>query len=406
MQHTPRVLLFESPEHDGSLLRAQLAARGMQIEAHALPGAVNADALAQADIAVVTPGMTSDAGLLAQAASVLEQLSAANVATLVCGAPDALRTAGGPMTDWLAPNASVDEVVGRLDTLKHYVPIIKRFERELMHLQRLSEQLNRYFSEIDQEMRLAGRLQRDFLPSALPPALGVEFGVIYRPASWISGDMYDVFRIDEHHLGLFMADAMGHGVAAGLLTMFLRQALAPKRIQGASYDIVTPAEALSALHACLVRQKLPNCQFVTAVYAILDLRTRELRLSRGGHPYPLHIHADGRVDQIDVGGGLLGLADLDAEFDEARVVLKPGDKLLLFTDGLEGDFLVESGKRGVLPQPTPNLLYWARFPLADLVRVVGAHLDTKEGSLHPADDMTLLGLQMEQPGAVAPAGNV
>jgi sigma-B regulation protein RsbU (phosphoserine phosphatase) len=288
----------------------------------------------------------------------------------------------------------LDELVGKVGTLTRYAPIIKGLERELRNLQRLGEQLNRYFGEIDQEMRLAGRLQRDFLPRQMPSLASVGFEVFYRPASWVSGDMYDVFRIDEHHVGMFVADAMGHGVAAGLLTMFLRQALVSKHVSGSSYTIVSPAEALENLHQCLVRQQLPNSQFVTAAYGVVDTRTLEITIARAGHPYPVHIDGEGTMREVRSDGSLLGLADVPSSFEQRRVALAPGDKVLFYTDGVEEAVVVPD--RGLENHAvfTGQMRHWAHLTTAEFVQAVGDYLDCRAGSLHPADDITMLLLEV------------
>ena len=394
MTANPRILVYETSPNGESPLFERLQSQGLCPRRHDLLEAVQQEMLDQPGIAFVIADESADETVLEQTITLLKRLVAEKVPTLVWGASDKVRWSGGPMVEWLTADTSLDEIAGRLSTLVRYVPLMKRFERELGHLHRLGEQLNRYFGEIDQEMRLAGRLQRDFLPRSLPELTGYDFSLIYRPASWVSGDMYDVFRIDEQHWGIFLADAMGHGVAAGLLTMFLRQALVPKRITGSSYSIVSPPEAMTDLHMCLVRQQLPNCQFLTAVYAILNTQTRELRISRAGHPYPLHIHSDGKISQIQAGGGLLGLPDIEPEFEETSLRLEPGDKVAFFTDGLEDDFFAGTEAHSPLPRVTPVLQEWARLPVTEFADAICEHLDCKVGSLHPADDITLLTLQV------------
>lgn len=392
MQSVPKVVVYEANGAPGHPLRQSFTARGLTFEQRDLVAAAREERFEAPDVAVLVVPDGEDQAL-EETAALLERLVHENVATLVWGAPDNVRWAGGPLVDWLDPRTTLDEIVGRLSTLARYVPLMKRFERELDHLHRLGEQLNRYFSEIDQEMRLAGRLQRDFLPQRLPAVPGFEFAALYRPASWVSGDMYDVFRLDEEHVGLFLADAMGHGVAAGLLTMFMRQALLSKRVSHDSYTLVSPPDALAELHACLVRQQLPNCQFVTAVYAILNTRTRELRLARGGHPYPLHFQRGGQIRPIRATGALLGLRDLEPDYEEVRVVLAPGEKVVFFTDGLEEDFFTGASGAGSSGTLSPRLRSWAGLTAATFVDTLRDHLDTKRGSLHPADDITALVLE-------------
>ncbi|MFH1748981.1 MAG: SpoIIE family protein phosphatase [Planctomycetota bacterium] len=394
MDSPSQILLFEADSVRAEELRARLDSRGITLVCRELQAWAENEAWNPLDIAVIVPGDTAESAASRHLASLLEQLIGKKIATLVWGTPDNVRWAGGPMVDWIDPADSLDEVVGRLCTLNHYVPLIRRFERELDHLHRLGDQLNRYFSEIDQEMRLAGRLQRDFLPRELPELPDLSFATIYRPASWVSGDMYDVFRIDENHLGLFVADAMGHGVAAGLLTMFMRHALVTKVVEGSSYSIVSPAQVLGNLHECLMRQKLPSCQFVTAAYAILETDTRVLRLSRAGHPYPLHITANGTIHELNPGGGLLGLADVKPDFEEALIGLEPGDRVIFFTDGLEEDFFITPENPSDYHEHTDLLRNLARCNIEEFMSSLSDYLDQKAGSLHPMDDVTVLGVEL------------
>ncbi|MGD8453477.1 MAG: SpoIIE family protein phosphatase [Phycisphaerae bacterium] len=393
MNSAAQLLVFDAAPEQAQALCRRLARQGCSAECLALAAANENLGSSRPDLAVIVAGSGMDEPAGERAAKLVEKLSEGKIPTVVWGQSDNSKDLSGPLVQWLDPTVTLDEVVGRLTTLAHYAPLVRQLERELDHVHRLGGQLNRYFSEIDQEMRLAGQLQRDFLPAKLPDVSNVRFAALYRPASWVSGDMYDAFRIDEDHVGVFIADAMGHGVAAGLLTMFLRHALLPKQIERDSYRVVKPTEAMTDLHECLVRQRLPHCQFVTAAYGVYCAPERELRLARGGHPHPLLVRTDGTIEPIMVGGSLLGLPDLPAEFEEVRLKLTPGEKVIFFTDGLEDDFFVPT-KQGANPQElAPRLREWAKHGAHALVERVTEYLDTKEGSLHPADDVTLLVLE-------------
>ena len=386
----PSILLFDADPQRCAALTDRLRREGCQ--AHRLPLRVDASPVhtGEHDAAVVVATPSGDGGDSALL-SLLRRLTNEHVATLVW-APQRPAANASPLIEWLSPEASLEEVAAKAGTLARYGPLLRLLERELQHFQRLGEQLNEYFNQIDQEMRLAGRLQRDFLPRCLPEVSPYRFQVVYRPASWVSGDIYDVFLLDERHVGMYVADAMGHGVAAGLMTMFLRQALVPKRKTDEGEIIVPPGEALAGVNECLVRQKLPNTQFVTAVYGVLDTQDRTLRLARAGHPYALHIRADGTIRELRSDGGLLGLADVAVQCAELRLPLSEGDKLLLYTDGLE-DALLESRGEQDEPRFTARLLEWAKLPGKDLAAAVERYLDEREGSLHPADDVTLVILE-------------
>lgn len=351
-------------------------------------------AAAAASAAPVVPAGEPDLGPL------LAQLAAEGTPALVWGLDKPPVEAPGHV-DFAPLDSSLDELFGRIAALARFGPQVLRLEREITHLERLGRQLNRYFAEVDQELRLAGRLQRDFLPRDSMLLPGLRCVALFQPATWVSGDMYDLFRIDEHHVGIFVADAMGHGLAAAIMTMFLRQALHVRELDGHAYRIQDPVAAMGLLNDSLLRQKLPNQHFVTAVYGAIDTRSYELRICRGGHPYPLLVSRDFEISELRADGPLLGIPDVPIEFEEARVTLQPGEKLVLYTDGLE-DVLLDappagapaaSSADGQPPAFSALLRELARLDAESLVDTLRSALDRREGSLAPADDVTLVVLE-------------
>lgn len=354
-------------------------------------------------------------------------INAERIPAVLVGPSAAPHPAHHSLIDHAPRSADAADVASRLSTVMRYHALVQRMEAELDNMQRLGKRLNQHFSEVDQEMRLAGRLQRDFLPRLSMPIAGVTFETIYRPALWVSGDIYDIFRVDEHHVAFFVADAVGHGMAASLLTMFIKQAVIPKRIEGDAYRVLDPSEVLVHLNDVLVEQGLPNCQFVTACYALLDTRTLELRFSRGGHPYPVLIGADGSAVELKATGGLLGLFPRE-EYPSNQVQLGPKDKVLIFTDGIElalpaptpvtplaplataptgsaGSPLHSpagrgAGREGHPRHPLAAIEGLCSLPLKEILRRVEERLDAQAGSLDPRDDVTLVGMEI----AAAPGG--
>jgi serine phosphatase RsbU (regulator of sigma subunit) len=188
--------------------------------------------------------------------------------------------------------------------------------------------------EMEEEMRLAAKLQRDFLPKNLPAVGAVRFGVLYQPAGWVSGDLYDIMRLDETHVGFYIADVVGHGMPAALLTMFIKKALLTKRIEGRTYEIVPPASSLAALNLDIYEQNLSSCQFCTAVYCVVDTEKLTVDYSRAGHPQPIVLCADGSVEIGELPGGLLGIFPEEV-FHSGQLKLDHGDRLFLYSDGAE-----------------------------------------------------------------------
>ena len=244
----------------------------------------------------------------------------------------------GSLVDVVDRRIPLAELRGRLAMVERYHGMLRRVEEELHTMERLSTRLGHHFREVDEELRLAARLQRDFLPELDQPVGRLRFSTIYRPASWVSGDMYDVFRIDDEHTGMYIVDAVGHGMAAGLLTMFIKRAIVPMSDRG---EVLAPSLVLSALNDALADQALPQCQFVTGCYAVFHHPGGMLRYARGGHPHPLVFARDGATRELDAPGGLLGIMKGET-FDDGEVTLRTGDKVLFYSDGVELAFHAEA----------------------------------------------------------------
>lgn len=231
-------------------------------------------------------------------------------------------------------SAGPQELAAKIAAAEALQPAFQNLQDELGSARKILASPSGDIGEIDEEMRLAARLQRDFLPRRMPEVGPARFGVLYRPASWLSGDIYDVCRLDERHVGFYVADAVGHGMPAALLTMFIKHALQTKRIVGNTYQIVPPEISLGELNEDICAQNLTSCQFCTAVYAVLDVADHTVTYSRAGHPAPLLIHADGSIELLEAPGSLLGVFP-DEKYDSAKVKLSQGDRLVLYSDGAE-----------------------------------------------------------------------
>ncbi len=183
----------------------------------------------------------------------------------------------------------------------------------------------------DLELAEAAALQREFLPKRLPRSERFECSVLWRPSWHVSGDIYDVVPVDDHHVGVFLADAVGHGVAAAILAMGLARRLEVRDHRGGP---LSPAEVLRRLNASLTDLRSDLVWFATAVYALYDLRTAQVRLASAGHPSALRIAADGRATAYEASGGLLGIFEAE-RYSEHEFQLAEGDRLILHSDGIE-----------------------------------------------------------------------
>ena len=161
-------------------------------------------------------------------------------------------------------------IAAALCGLLHRQPEVRHLRHEVALARRCHGGLESRISRIQDELQLAAMVQRELLPASLPKVMGLDFGVLWRPAHYVSGDIYDVARLDDDHVGVFIADAVGHGVPAALMTMVICRSLVPKLVSGSSYRLLEPAEVLDRLNHDMIRRQGRSTRFATAAYALID----------------------------------------------------------------------------------------------------------------------------------------
>jgi sigma-B regulation protein RsbU (phosphoserine phosphatase) len=279
-----------------------------------------------------------------------------------------------------------------IDQLGEMQDEIQGLHAELNMLRRRDETLRFLMHRLDEELRLAARIQQDFLPKHLPQLGDVHFHTLFRPAGYVSGDLYDVMRLDEQNVGFFICDAVGHGMPAALLTMYIKRALVTKEVLAGGYRLLDPSETLHLLNSALVDQALSQATYATALYGVINTKTLDVTFAKGGHPAPALLRRDGTLEFPEAVGALLGIFP-DEQFEVARVRLEKGDRLFVYSDGIEVGFCGEDiadnqrwqeelRRRRTLS--TENLLY-----------ELSAELDRQTGSLQPKDDLTLIAIEVK-----------
>ncbi len=287
---------------------------------------------------------------------------------------------------------------------------IDLLQRELYVAQRAQSGFRAEMDRLHDELHMAASVQREFIPTTLPSLAELDLGVIFRPSNYVSGDIYDVERLDDRTVGFFIADAVGHGVPAALLTMVLSHnlTLTEAADAGRARRIVEPARVLGTLNERLCQARSINGRFATALYATVDLPTRLVTIAGAGHPAPIVVGRD-ENRAVETEGPLLGVFP-DAVFPQVSFTLEEGHTLLLYTDGLEAAFL----QRYDAPDPARRAMYRhldalrevvARDPEHDAAAAMndlGAILDEQAGSLHQLDDVTVLAIRPSPVQGVLP----
>lgn len=238
------------------------------------------------------------------------------------------------------------------------------------------------------ELREAAALQREFLPRHLARSDRFECSVLWRPSKHVSGDIYDVARLDRRHLGIFIADAVGHGMPAAILAMGLLRRLVLATSDGVP---MRPSEVLGHLNAALMQRSAGATWFATAAYALLDVETGHLRVASAGHPPLVVVRRDGTSTRLAATGGLLGIFEGE-RYGERSFELVEGDRLLMHTDGLE-TLLGDVEREGVSEAYLDRLAALASSHRSDaLFAELLRRLEDPETPDHDPDDLTVIDL--------------
>jgi phosphoserine phosphatase RsbU/P len=179
--------------------------------------------------------------------------------------------------------------------------------------------------EIQKELEIARRIQTDILPQAYPSSNHFQVAARYVPMTSVAGDFYDFLITGDKHAGLLIADVSGHGIPAALIASMVKLAATSQQANAAD-----PAALLSGMNAVLCGNT--QSQFVTAAYVYLDANSSTLRYSAAAHPPMLLLRA-GKVIELTENGLMLAAFSF-ATYSSAEHPIEPGDRILLYTDGL------------------------------------------------------------------------
>ena len=206
---------------------------------------------------------------------------------------------------------------------------------------RLESSLSQAYGRMKDDLQMAARVQKTLLPQVAPQVAGSQFAWVFKPCEELAGDTLNVFPLGAEHVGMYLLDVSGHGVAAALLAVQLSRVLSPLAEEGSLMfrprksrgrkRLVPPAEVAAALNRRFPFE-LHTEQFFTLVYGVLNCRTGEFRYVCAGHPGPAFAPRVGPPHLLQGSGLPIGVGE--GNYKEYTLRLEPGDRLYLYSDGL------------------------------------------------------------------------
>jgi sigma-B regulation protein RsbU (phosphoserine phosphatase) len=306
--------------------------------------------------------------------------------------------------DFLIKPIGKEEMRARVHAGERVLELERGLAQRNLELSGINEQLQTAYERIEGDLKSAAWMQSNLLPSPSRKTLNIASQWRFRPSSYVAGDIFNIFAVDEHRVGFYLLDVSGHGVPAAMLSVTLSMFLNPdsshenpltrhNALTGAR-EVVPPAEVVSELNR---RFQSKDDRYFTIIYGLLDSRTGELALTQAGHPNPIVIHRDGsrELEVLGEGGAPVGLWP-DMEYDTIYSRLCPGDRLVLYSDGV-----VECA------DPQGTLFGEERFvnylreagaqPLSQLLDGLESAMEAWRGGRDFEDDVSLLALELIAP---------
>ncbi|MCB0274655.1 MAG: SpoIIE family protein phosphatase [Calditrichaeota bacterium] len=215
----------------------------------------------------------------------------------------------------------------------------------VVHLERNLLRQKKELSNANQRMKkdldAAAAIQSNMLPHNLPNTPNITVDWAFKACDELAGDTFNVFRLDDRYLGVYILDVSGHGVPAALLAFTLSRMLSEVsegnslvrqvREDGTGFDITAPSQVARVLNRRFQISE-ESSQFFTLIYGVLDTATYNFRYISAGHPEIVRISAGGS-EVIRNYGVPVGVLD-EIDYPENNIQLHPGDRLYFYSDGI------------------------------------------------------------------------
>lgn len=251
---------------------------------------------------------------------------------------------------------------------------------------------------LDEDLKMAASIQRSLLPQNIPFYDDMTITWRFNPCEHLGGDILNVCQIDERHLGVYIIDISGHGVPAALVTVSVYHMLQPdsgylanKSSNPPFRRIASPSEVCRSLDREYPIERFEK--YFTIVYLTLDLKSKSLKYCNAAHPPPVLVRQNGDLELLDKGGTIIGIGGI-MPFEEGAKDLFPGDKLILYTDGVtesesrHGEFYGVDRLHAMLRERRHR-------SINELLDDLLGDLEAFMGGARLRDDVTLLGIEFK-----------
>lgn len=213
--------------------------------------------------------------------------------------------------------------------------------RDVTRERKLELELIEKNKKMIKDLRFAKRLQSRILPKkGVYGSLKIDH--LYKPSEMLSGDMFDIYHIDDENIGIYICDVVGNGITASMMTMFVRQTM-----RAIKDDVLSPSLALTELHKGFSTLGLEVDKYFTIFYAVFNTKTNLFTYANAGHNcIPIKYNSN-NIELLTTKGFPISLIFDEIYYEENEIKLNKGDRILFYTDGITEVRNIEGEEFGV-----------------------------------------------------------
>lgn len=244
--------------------------------------------------------------------------------------------------DFIRKPIQLDELHARIRAGERILELERKLQENNGRLTEISDKLLAAHEVINSDLKMAANMQRSLLPNNASQCQGISINWLFHPSTHVSGDIFNFFPLNERHIGFYIIDVAGHGIASAMQSFTLSRLLSPDtsnnplKFSQAEAPHCQQVRSASAVVTNL-NQKFQtdstNILYFTMTYGVIDTLSNSIDLCQAGHPYTLYLHPGKAPEFIDNSGLPIGIIT-QATYESVQMAYCPGDRLFLYSDGI------------------------------------------------------------------------
>lgn len=252
--------------------------------------------------------------------------------------PDLIAGMDAGADDFITKPFNREELRVRLQAGSRIQHLKQQLELKNAHLEKVNQSLQLADELLNKDLTIAAYMQQELLPKNHQLFSNWSAASLFEPASHVSGDTFNLFKINKHYMGFYHIDVSGHGVSAAMMSFTIARLIGSG--SGSIDELIGAQKKMTASPADVVHQlnlRFQNNQlhtpYFTMLYGIIDIESGQGTFCQAGHPHPFIVRNNGQVEKLGQGGFPVGALE-DANYQNTAFQLHEGDRFLVYSDGI------------------------------------------------------------------------